>query len=76
MDLDNPNSSYYFVHYQSGNNWNIKTNRKCSLIEFDQKSAKLDQFILTLLSMAKASKNPSIGQKKAASGHSILWWKQ
>jgi GNAT superfamily N-acetyltransferase len=77
MDLDNPNSTYYFVHYQSETIGILKLIENVPLIEFkNRKSAKLDRIYLDPAFHGKGIGKTLVHwteNRLAASGHSILW---
>jgi ribosomal protein S18 acetylase RimI-like enzyme len=76
-DLDNPNSYYYFVHYQSETIGILKLIENIPLAEFkDRKSAKLDRIYLDPAFHSRGIGKTLIHwteKRLVVSGHSILW---
>lgn len=76
-DLATPNSSYYFVHYQSEAIGILKLIENVPLVEFkDRKSAKLDRIYLDPDFHGKGIGKTLIHwveNRLASSSHSILW---
>ena len=76
-DLANPNSSYYFVHYQLETIGILKLVENIPLTEFkDRKAAKLDRIYLDPVFHSKGIGKELLNwteNKFLVSGHSILW---
>ena len=76
-DLATPNSSYYFVYYQSELIGILKVIENVPLIEFkEQKSAKLDRIYLDPAFHSKGIGKTLIHwteKRLADTGHTILW---